>query len=344
MVQLALPKIECVEYKENYGKFVAEPVEKGFGVVLGNSLRRVLLSSLHGAAVTAVLIEGITQEFDTVPFMKEDVTDLLLNIRDIRIRILSKTIDLGKMMLDVSGGKQVYARDISVVAPVNFEIVNPDLYLATLDSKDARLNVELKVETGKGYRPAKAGDNVGIIVTSGGTSKEISTDAIFSPVTRANYVIESSGPGQGAGKERLVLEIWTDGTIDPVDAITESATLLMEQFNCFKELAKSIADREVEQSWQKSVPPDTYNLAIDKLNLSTHTYNSLRRGGITTVGQLLEKGLEGLMSLGGFGVKSREEVESAVRELGVELPEQQSDKDRKKKSRTKEPLSEGEDE
>jgi len=343
LVQLALPKIECVEYKENYGKFVAEPVEKGFGVILGNSLRRVLLSSLRGAAVTSVLIDGITQEFDTVPFMKEDVTDFLLNVRDIRIRLLSKNDDPGKMTLNVTGGKPVYARDISVVAPLNFEVVNPDLYLATLDSKDANLSAELKVEIGKGYRPATAGDNVGIIVTSAGTSKEISTDAIFSPVMRTNYVIESSGPGQGAGKERLILEIWTDGTIDPVDAVTESASLLMEQFNCFKELAQSIAEREEVQSWQKSVPPDIYNLTIDKLNLSTHTYNSLRRGGIMTVGQLLEKGLEGLMSLGGFGVKSREEVESAVKELGVELPEQQSDMD-KKKIRTKGALSEGEDE
>jgi DNA-directed RNA polymerase subunit alpha len=342
LVQLALPKIECVEYKENYGKFVAEPVEKGFGVVLGNGLRRVLLSSLRGAAVTSVLIDGITQEFDTVPFMKEDVTDFLLNIRDIRIRLLSKTAESGRMTLDISGGKEVYARDITVAAPVNFEIVNPDHYLATLDSKESRLNAELKVDVGKGYRPASAGDNVGIIVTSGGTSKEISVDAIFSPVTRANYVIESSGPGHGAGKERLVLEVWTDGTLDPVDAITESASLLIEQFNCFKGLAKSIAEREEVQSWQKAVPPDTYNLPIDKLNLSTHTYNSLRRGGITSVGQLLEKGLEGLMSLGGFGVKSCEEVEAAIQELGVELPEQQSDKDRKKKDRVKGASTEGE--
>ncbi len=354
MVQLALPKIERDEKESRgyYGKFYAEPVEKGFGVILGNSLRRVLLSSLEGAAVTSVLIEGITQEFDTVHYMKEDITDLLINIRDIRIRPLSKNAEPAKLELDIEDGKsngikiengRVCAKHIKVKSPLNYEIVNPEHYLATLDSKAAVLKIEMTVERGKGYRPVVAGDNTGIIVTSAGTSKEIAIDAIFTPVTRANYSIQSSGPGAGAGKERLVLEIWTDGTMDPVDAITESATILIEQFSCFKGLASAIAEREEIQSWQKSVAPDIYNLPIDKLSLSTHTYNSLRRGGIQTVGHLLEKGLEGMMSLGGFGVKSREEVEAALKELNVELPEQSSEKEKKKKSRAKGASSEGED-
>jgi len=335
LVQLALPKIECTLYRPNYGKFVAEPVEKGFGIILGNSLRRVLLSSLDGAAITSVLIDGITQEFSTIPNMKEDVIDFLLNVRDIRIKILSNTAESGKMVLNAKGRMDVHAGDISLVGPPNFEIVNPDLYLATLDSSDARLNAEFTVKVDKGYQPASVGDNVGIIVTSGGTSKEISVDAIFSPVTRANYSVESSGPGKGAGKERLFLEIWTDGTIDPVEAISQSASILVEQFSSFTRLATAIAEKEEAEAWQKSIPSDVYNMPLEKLNLSTHTYNSLRRGGITMTGQLLEKGLDGLMSLGGFGVKSKEEVEVALKELGVELSGAPDEKDKKKKGRVK---------
>ena len=341
MVQLALPKIECIELRDNYGKFVAEPLERGLGVILGNSLRRVLLSSLRGAAITSVLMEGVTQEFSTIPYMKEDVTDFLLNIRDIRIRALSKSDDSGKMTLNVKGRMEVRAGDISVVSPPNFKIVNPDYYLATLDSNDAKLDIEFTVKIGKGYQRASTGDNVGIIVTSAGTSKEIAVDAIFSPITRANYSIESSGPGQGAGKERLILEIWTDGTIEPVEAIGESAAILIEQFSCFKGLAKTIAEKEEAESWHKSIPADVYNLPLEKLNLSTHTYNSLRRGGIAITGQLLEKGLEGLMSLGGFGVKSKEEVEAALKKMGVESAEPQVEKDKKKKVRAAGTTSEG---
>ncbi|MBN1375520.1 MAG: DNA-directed RNA polymerase subunit alpha [Dehalococcoidia bacterium] len=343
MVQLALPKIECTEYRENYGKFVAEPIEKGFGVVLGNSLRRVLLSSLKGAAVASVLIDGVTQEFSTIPNMKEDITEFLMNIRDIRIKCLSDSAESGKMMLDIKGKAEVYARDIMAGGSPMFEIMNPDLYLATLDT-DGKLYVEFNIKLGKGYQPASTGDNVGIIVTSGGTSKEISLDAIYTPVIRANYAIESGGPGQGSSKERLVLEIWTDGTIDPVAAVGESAAILVEQFSCFTGLARTIAEKEEVEAWQKSIPADVYNMPLEKLNLSTHTYNSLRRGGITTTGQLLEKGIDGLMSLGGFGVKSKEEVDVALTELGVELSDALVDKDKKKKGRAKEASPEGDSE
>lgn len=344
MVQLALPKIECVEFSQNYGKFVAEPVEKGYGVIIGNSLRRTLLSSLPGAAISSVLIEGVTQEFSTIPNMKEDVTDFLLNIRDIRIRCLSKTAEGGKMTLNIKGKTDIHAGDIKVVNSTDFEIVNPEHYLATLDSTEANIDIELTVKVDKGYQPAGGGDNVGIIVTSTGTSKEISIDATYTPVTRANYLIESSGPGQGAGKERLIMEIWTDGTIDPVEAIGQSATMLVEQFSGFTGLARTIAEKEEAEAWQKSIPSDVYNMPLEKLNLSTHTYNSLRRGGITTTGQLLEKGLEGLMSLGGFGVKSKEEVEVALAELGVGSSEALAEKDKKKKGHIDDEGPEGDSE
>lgn len=344
MVQLALPKIECTDYQNNYGKFVVEPVEKGFGVILGNSIRRVLISSLPGAAVSSVLIEGITQEFSTIPGMKEDVTEFIMNIRDIRIKILSKTAEVGKMKLKVTGRKEVRAGDIESGSPLDFEIVNPNQYLVTLDSPEASLDIEFNVRVDKGYQPASTGDNVGIIVTSEGTSKEMAIDAIYSPVTRANYTIESSGPGQGAGKEKLVLEIWTDNTVDPIEALTESVRILIEQFNCFTGLARTIAAKEEVEAWQKSIPADVYNMPLEKLNLSTHTYNSLRRGGITMTGQLLEKGLEGLMSLGGFGVKSREEVEAVLKEFGVEVSGAPAEKEKKKKGRSKNASPEGDNE
>ena len=159
MGQLALPKIECVEFRENYGKFVAEPVEKGFGVILGNSMRRVLLSSLKGAAIASVLIDGVTQEFSTIPNMKEDVTEFLMNVRDIRIRMLSKSAEMGKMTLNVKGRMDVHASDIVMINPGNFEIVNPELYLATLDSADAHLTVEMDVDLGTGYQPAGSSAN-----------------------------------------------------------------------------------------------------------------------------------------------------------------------------------------
>jgi len=344
LVQLALPKIECTIYQDNYGRFVVEPVEKGFGVILGNSIRRVLLSSLPGAAISSVLIEGITQEFDTVPSMKEDVLEFLFNIRDIRIKILSKSAEAGKMKLKIKGRKEVRAGDIESGNPLDFEIVNRDLILATLDSPEANLDIEFNVRVDKGYQPASTGDNVGIIVTSEGTSKEMSIDAIYSPVTRANYTIESSGPGQGAGKEKLVLEIWTDNTIDPIEALSESIRIIIEQFNCFTGLAKTIAAKEEVEAWQKSIPADVYNMPLEKLNLSTHTYNSLRRGGITMTGQLLEKGLEGLMSFGGFGVKSREEVEAVLKEFGVEVTGAPVEKEKKKKGRSKSNGPEGDNE
>lgn len=334
MVQLSLPKIECTEFSQNYGKFIAEPVEKGFGVIIGNSLRRVLLSSLPGAAVTSVLIEGVTQEFSTIPYMKEDVIDLLLNIRDIRIRRLSSTAESGRMVLNAHGRVEVRAGDIKVLNSTDFEIVNPDHYLATLDSNEAKLDIEFTVKVGKGYQAAASGDNVGIVVTSGGTSKEITVDAIFSPVTRANFRVESSGPAQGAGKEKLILEVWTDSTIDPIEAVSQSSAILIQQFEVFTGIARAIAEKEEAETRQKAIPPDIYNQPLEKLSLSTHTYNSLRRGGITTIGQILEKGLDELMSLGGFGAKSREEVEAALIQLGI-MPSTVSEKDKKKKSRGK---------
>ena len=317
MAGLSLPRVECVESTESYGRFVAEPVEKGFGVTLGNSLRRVLYGSLPGAAVTWVEIEGVQHEFSTIPYLKEDTMDFLLNVRAVRIRPLSQRS--GKLSLEVEGEGEVCAADIRLSA--DFEIANPELHLATLDSSEARLSAEFNVELGRGYVPASSSDSLPI--------GAIPIDAIFSPVRKANYSVEPSGLREGSNQEKLVLEVWTDGTLSPTEAVTQSAAILMEQFSCFRELAKALVEEGAELAWQGLIPPEQYNMPIDQLNLSTHTYNSLRRGGITTLGQILEKGIEGLCALAGFGAKSRDEVETALK--GLDLPFVPDVKEKKKR-------------
>jgi DNA-directed RNA polymerase subunit alpha len=304
---LALPKVECVESTETYGRFVAEPLERGFGTTLGNSLRRVLLSSLPGAAVTWVWIEGIQHEFSTIPHMKEDVIEFLLNVKAIRFRHAGQSA--GRARLEVQGEGEVCAGDIQT--PADFEIVNPELHLATLDSAEAKLMIEFNIEVGRGYVPAKSTDNL--------PAGAIPVDAIFSPVRRANFSVEPSSAREGSTLEKLILEIWTDGTLSPLEALSQSATILVEQFNCFRELVKAVVQEGAEVVWQRIIPPEQYLMPLDQLPLSTHTYNSLRRGGITTVGQVLEKGLDKLTSLPGFGVKSREEVQVALEQLGIPL-------------------------
>ena len=306
MAGLILPKVECVESSESYGRFVAEPLEKGYGVTLGNGLRRVLISSLTGAAVTWVQIEGIQHEFSTIPNVKEDTLEFLLNMKALRIRPLSQRS--GTLTLNIESGGPVYASDIKATA--DFEIVNPDLYLLTLDSDDAALRVEMNVDIGRGYMPASSSDGLPI--------GAIPIDAVFTPVRKANCTIETSGAGEGEAYERLVLEVWTDKTLSPTEAVTQSAAILMEQFACFRELAKTLTEEGAELAWQRLIPPEQYDMPLDQLNLSTHTYNSLRRGGITTLGQLLERTGEGLTSLAGFGAKSQDEVETALQ--GLNLP------------------------
>jgi DNA-directed RNA polymerase subunit alpha len=302
---IPIPKVECLETTDSYGRFAAEPVEKGFGVTLGNALRRVLLSSLSGAAVTWVEIDGVQQEFSTIPFAREDTIDFLLNIKAIRIRPLSR--HPGKLSIEVSGERVVTAGDITQSA--DFEIVNPELYLVSLDSSKAKLNVQFNIDLGRGYLPAGSTDGLPI--------GAIPVDAIFTPVRRANYSVETSGIGEVSGKERLILEVWTDKTVTPTEAVTQSAAILIEQFSSFRELAKKLTEEGAEMSWQQLLTPEQFDKPLDQLNLSTHTYNSLRRGGIITLGQLLEKSAEGLSSLAGFGAKSQEEIETVLQSLNL---------------------------
>jgi len=304
---LAIANIECLETEENFGRFRAEPLGKGFGVTLGNAMRRVLLGYLPGAAVTRVRIEGIQHEFSTIPFVKEDVTEFLLNVKALRLKSLSG--QEGKLVLAVEGEGRITAADIE--PSTDFEIVNPDLYLATLDSPEAKLYVEFDVELGEGYREAESSDDLLI-----GT---IPIDAIFTPMRRVNFTVEPTRVGEEIGQERLDLEVWTDGTISPVEAVSQSASILSEQLSPFIDYSR-ISRLEVEKEFiRASIPDETYNMPVEQLDLSVRTMNCLRRGGITTVGELISKGEKELLALHNFGQKSKQEVEEKLASLGLSI-------------------------
>jgi len=302
-----IPKITCVESKDNFGQFLIEPLEKGFGVTLGNSLRRMLLSYLPGAAVTGVMIEGIQHEFSSVPYVKEDVTELVLNVKELRLIPLSG--QPGKLILEVEGEGRVYASDIR--PSTDLSIANPELYLATLDSPEAKLYVELDVEIGEGYQLASSSDNLPIGV--------IPIEAIFTPVRKVNFAVEPTHIGQVTSRERLSLEVWTDGTISPVEALTQSAAILVEQLTVFVNYAQVSRADEEEQVVRLSIPEELYNMPVTNLNLSVRTMNCLRRGDIETVGQIIGKGESELLALRNFGQRSKQEIEERLEELGLSL-------------------------
>ena len=304
------PHITTEEESETYGRFVAEPLAPGFGLTMGNALRRVLLSSLPGAAITSVRIEEVQHEFSTIAGVKEDTMELLLNFKELRLRPLSDRP--AKMYLEARGEGEVRAGDIQVAA--DYEIVNPDLYLATLDSKGAQLTVEFTVERGRGYLPAGQSDGMPIGV--------IPVDAIFTPVQRVNYRIEPTRVGQVTDYDKLFFEIWTDGTITAVEAVSQSADILREELNIFAQLGKPeppVVEHGVGRGL--TLPLDKYNTPIEELNLSVRAYNCLKRSGLMTVGQVLEKSEDELLTLRNFGQKSYDELKNRLIELDYLQPE-----------------------
>ena len=307
MSRLAVAKIESVESSESFGHFRIQPLEKGFGVTLGNALRRVLLGYLPGAAVNRVRLEGMQHEFSTIPFVKEDVTEFLLNIKALRLKSLSD--QPGTLILEVEGEGRVCAADIKPSA--DFEIANPELYLATLDSAEAKLYVELDVELGEGYKEAESSDNLPV-----GT---IPIDAVFTPIAKVNFTVEPTHVGWEMSQERLDLEVWTDGTISPVDAISHSASILVEQLAPFVDYARVSQIEEEKQFIRASIPDEKYNMPVEQLDLSVRTMNCLRRGDINTVGELISRGEKELLALHNFGQKSKQEVEDKLESLGLSL-------------------------
>lgn len=301
------PSIEVVESTEDFARIVAAPLPPGFGITMGNALRRVLLSSLTGAAVTSVRIDGVQHEFSTIPHVKEDTIEFLLNVKEMRIRALSDRP--GTLILDVSGrAGPITAGDIQV--PEHYEIVNPDLYLATIDSPDGRLYVDFNVEQGRGYQPAGQVD--------GATIGVIPVDAIFSPVRKVNYRVEPTRVGQATNYDKLTIEVWSDSTITGVEAVSKSADILIEQLRLFSHMGRPslpVVERGLGAGLQ--LPPEKYNMAIEDLNLSMRAYNCLRRSGLMTVGQVLEKSEEELLALRNFGRKSYDELRERLDELGL---------------------------
>ena len=305
------PRIEVEESNSEHARVIALPLRPGFGITLGNTLRRVLLSSLPGAAVTSVRITGVMHEFSAIPNVKEDTIEFLLNVKELRIRALSDRP--GTLILDIQGREgEITAADIQV--PEHYEIANPELHLATLDSADASLQVEFNVEIGRGYVPASQAEELQIGV--------IPVDAIFTPVRRANYQVERTRVGQATNYDKLSLEVWTDGTISGVDAVSRSADIMIEQFQMISQMGRT-ATPVVEHGLGAgmALPPEKYNMPIEDLNLSMRAYNCLRRSGLTTVGQVLEKSEEELLVLRNFGQKSYEELRDLLDNLGL-LPEE----------------------
>jgi DNA-directed RNA polymerase subunit alpha len=301
--------LEEEEADETFGRIVAEPLEAGFGTTVGNALRRTLLSALPGTAITAVRIEGVEHEFSTVPNVKEDMIEFLLNVKDIRIRSL--TDRPGKMFLDVSGEGEITASQVQTSS--DYEIVNPEQHLATLEGANSRLSVEFTVEQGRGYVPAGTSDGLQIGV--------IPVDAIFSPVRRVNYRVEHTRVGQVTNYDRLVLEVWTDGTMSPVDAVSNAAEVLADQFARFSRLGRpqpQLVGRGLGSG--ATLPPDRYNTPIEDLNLSVRAYNCLKRSGLMTVGAVLEKSEEELLALRNFGRKSYDELRDKLVSMGFLEP------------------------
>jgi DNA-directed RNA polymerase subunit alpha len=305
--QLVIPKISSTESRGNYAKFVVEPLERGFGVTLGNALRRVLLGYLTGAAINRLKIEGIQHEFSPIPGVKEDTMEFLLNVKAIRIKSLSG--QPGKLVLDKQGEGQVCAADIN--PSTDFELINPEQHLATIDSADTRLFVEFDVELGTGYHEAEAGDSLPPGV--------IGVDAIFTPVRKVNYTVEPTHIGRETNYDKLTLEVWTDGSISPVDAISKSAEMLIEQLSSFAEFVTPAQAKEAVPAAATSIPDEKSNMPVEQLDLSVRTMNCLRHAGITTVGEILSRGEKELMLLRNFGQKSKQEIEDRLKIIGLSL-------------------------
>ncbi len=300
------PEIKVLQTGDTHGEFAIEPLERGYGITIGNPMRRMLLSSVEGTAITWVKIDGVLHEYSTIPYMKEEVMEFLLNVKGIRIR--SITDRPGKMRLEIKGEGRVCAGDIATSA--DFEVVNPELHLATLDSTDARLSVEFNVEPGKGYRPVPQGEGL-----HGPLVGVLPVDAIFNPVKKVNYVIERTRVGQVTDYERLVLEVWTDGTITPAEALRKATEVLVTHFFLFSNLG-----REIEVGPERptiTVSPEIYQTPMEKLELSPRTLNCLKRAHVTKVGQVLEMTNDELLKIRNFGEKSLDELMTKLRDGGM---------------------------
>lgn len=304
---IVTPKIEREAEARNYGKFIISPLEHGYGVTMGNALRRVLLSSLEGAAVTSIRIADVQHEFSDIPGVREDVIRVMLQIKQLRMKLYD--VDTARLHLEVRGSGAVTAGDI--ITPPEVEIINPDLYLFTVDDKDAHLEMEMTVERGRGYSPAD--DRSGRLPIG-----ELPVDAIYSPVRRVNWDVGYARVGQSTNYDKLTLEIWTDGSVGPEQALSTSARVIIEHLRYIAGISEeSLAAIALEEEEGSRLTSEMIETPIENLDLSVRVFNSLKRTGITTVGEvleLLEKGDEAVMSIRNFGEKSLDELRQKMRE------------------------------
>jgi DNA-directed RNA polymerase subunit alpha len=309
IVEIEKARIECVEVGQNgcYGRFVVEPLERGFGHTLGNSLRRVLLSSLPGVAVSSVHIEGVQHEFSTIPGVKEDVTEIILNLKTMACRMFSETSK--QLVIDVKGPCELKAGDIKVDDEV--EIANPELHIATLN-EDAHLQMQLTLERGRGYISADKNKTPSMPIGV------IPIDSIFTPVKKVNYTVEDTRVGQITDYDKLTLEIWTNGTLKPEEAISSAAKILTEHLNLFVSLTDQVMPVSMVQP-EDDKKDKVLEMTIEELDLSVRAYNCLKRAGINSVAELVLKNQEDMMKVRNLGRKSLEEVEQKLNGLGLGL-------------------------
>ncbi|GAQ24666.1 MULTISPECIES: DNA-directed RNA polymerase subunit alpha [Tepidanaerobacter] len=316
MIDIEKPRIELIESSEDdtYGKIVVEPLERGYGTTLGNSMRRVLLSSLPGAAVTSIKIDGVQHEFSTIPGVAEDTTEIIMNIKGLAILLHGDEPKL--LRIEAQGECEVKAKDI--IADADVEIMNPDWHIATLE-KDGKLFMELTLERGKGYVTAdknkKPNQPIGVIAI----------DSIFTPVHKVNFNIENTRVGQRTDYDKLIMEIWTNGTIKPEDAVSAAAKILIEHFSLFTGLTEKVQVSDVPQEEEKDDKEKILEMPIEELDLSVRSYNCLKRAGINTIYELTQKTAEDMMKVRNLGKKSLEEVEAKLSAFNLSLkqPEEQ---------------------
>lgn len=308
MIEIEKPRIETEELSDTYGRFVVEPLERGYGITLGNSLRRILLSSLPGAAVTTVKIDGVLHEFSTIPGVVEDTTDIILNLKELVVKLHED--GPVSVRLEANGPGEVAASDIAL--PSSVEILNPDLHIATL-SEGGRLEMEITLERGRGYvsaeRNKRPDQPIGVIAV----------DSIFSPVRRVNYRVENTRVGQQTDYDRLILEVWTDGSIAPNEAVSLSAKILTEHLRFFVGLGEQAEGMEIMVEKEEQEKDRLLGMTIEELDLSVRSYNCLKRAGINTVEELIRRTEEDMMKVRNLGKKSLQEVKEKLAALDLSL-------------------------
>ena len=304
---LVLPKIESTAMSRKYGRFTIGPLERGYGTTVGNSLRRVLLASLPGAAITSIRVTDVAHEFSAIPHVREDMMEFILQVKQIRLKM--HDADSARLRLDVRGAGVVTAADL--IVPPEVEIINPDLYLFTVDSDEAFLEIEMTAESGRGYSPAEERGRLPI--------GELPIDALYSPIQRVGYEVEKTRVGQVADYDRIEMEIWTDGSIKPEEALAQSAQIMIQHLRPVAGISEESLLPVEEEETEEAIPNEVYDTPIEQLDLSVRVFNSLKRTGITKVGELLdmlEKGEETMLAIRNFGEKSLEELKTQLKAKG----------------------------